>query len=172
MSWFKSAGTIDHGFFEERLSAYLDGELTAREHEALEHHLETCPACQWDLETLVQTIQWTRELPALTVPQVFTIPVPPEPVTSPRRRWNLLPILQGATALIAVLLVFAVAGDLMLGPLGGRQAPDMAYQQETVASDLEAAKMVEKAVEAPAPAEGETGIERTVVETVVVESEM
>jgi hypothetical protein len=167
----KFAGTTDHGFFEERLSAYLDGELTPREHKAVQHHLETCPACQWDLDTLEQTIQWTRELPALTVPRVFTIPVPPEPVRSPRR-WNFLPILQGATALIAVLLVFAVAGDLVLGPLGDSQAPNSMYQREMVSSDLEVTKVVEKVLEAPAAVEAETGIERTVVETVVVESEM
>ena len=171
MSRFKSAGTTKHGFFEERLSAYLDGELTPREHEAMEHHLETCTACQWELETLGQTIQWTRELPALTVPRVFTIPVPAEPARS-ARRWNLLPVLQGATALIAVLLVFAVAGDLMLGSFGGSQAPDMAYQREEAASEVEVTQVVEKMVEEPAIMEAEIGIERTVVEAVELESEM
>ena len=171
MSGNKSARTIDHGFFEERLSAYLDGELTPREHEAIEHHLETCPACQWELETLGQTIQWTRELPTLTVPRVFTVPVPVEPARSVRRRWNFLPVLQGATALIAVLLVFAVAGDLLLGSLGGSQAPDMAYQREMASSDIEATQVVEKVLEAPAAAEAEIEM-ATVLETVVVESEM
>ena len=171
MSGKKSARTIDHGFFEERLSAYLDGELTPREHEAVKHHLETCPACQWELETLNQTIQWTGELPTLTVPRVFTVPAPAEPARTARRRWNFLPVLQGATALIAVLLVFAVAGDLMLGSLGGSQAPDMAYQQEVASSDMEATQVVEKAVEEPAAAEARLEVE-TVLETVVVESEM
>jgi len=166
----KFAGTTEHGFFEERLSAYLDGELTRREHEAVERHVATCSTCQWELETLGQTIQWTRELPTLTVPRVFTIPVPAEPVRSVRWRRNLLPVLQGATALIAVLLVFAVAGDLMLGSLGGSQTPDMAYQQEVVSSDVEVTQVVEKMVEAPAAAEPE--MERTLVETVVLESEM
>ena len=172
MSRFKSAGTTKHGFFEERLSAYLDGELTPREHEAMEHHLETCTACQWELETLGQTIQWTRELPALTVPRVFTIPVPAEPARSARRRWNFLPVLQGATALIAVLLVFAVAGDLMLGSLGGSQAPDMAYQREEAASDVEVTQVVEKMVEEPAILEAEIEAARTVVEVVELEREV
>jgi hypothetical protein len=166
MSRSKSAGTTDHGFFEERLSAYLDGELTPREHKAVTHHLETCSACQCDLETLEQTVQWTRELPTLTVPRVFTIPVPPEPARPPRRRWNFLPALQGATALIAVLLVFAVAGDLMLGSLGGSQAPNATYQRELASSDMESTPVVE------APAAMEAELERTVVETVIVESEM
>ena len=172
MSGTKSAGTTDHGFFEERLSAYLDGELTPGEHEAVEHHLKTCSACQWDLETLGQTIQWTRELPTLTVPRVFTIPVPAEPERSFRRRWNFLPVLQGATALIAVLLVFAVAGDLMLGSMGRAPAPDAAYEQEVASSDIEVTQVVAKAVEEPSAAEPEPEAERTVVETIVLESEM
>ena len=172
MSRFKSAGTTEHGYFEERLSAYLDGELTPQEHEAVEHHLGTCSSCQWDLETLGQTIQWTRELPTLTVPRVFTIPVPAEPERSFRRRWNFLPVLQGATALIAVLLVFAVAGDLMLGSQPGGQAPDAAYQREVAPSSIEVTHVVEKAVEEPVAAEAELEIARTVVEAIEVESEV
>jgi hypothetical protein len=170
MSRFKSARTTEHGYFEERLSAYLDGELTSREHEAVEHHLETCSACQWDLETLGQTIQWTRELPTLTVPRVFTIPVPVEPERSPRRRWNLLPVLQGATALIALLLVFAVGGDIMFGTMG--RAPDSALQRDVAPSGIEVTRVVEKAVEEPVAAEAEPEVERTVVEAIVLESEV
>jgi len=190
MSRFKSVGKTEHGFFEERLSSYLDGELASHEHEAVEHHLKTCSACQWELETLAQTIQWTRELPTLQVPRVFTVPVPAEPARSSVRRRNFLPVLQGATALIAVLLVFAVAGDLMLGsrPMGG--GPDAPYREEIVLSEVEAVGVEEAPVaeeaaiaaeapvpaEAPAPAEPELGVEEmvieTVVETVVVELEV
>ena len=172
MSRHKSADTTEHGYFEERISAYLDGELSPREHEAVEHHLETCSACQWDLETLGQTIQWTRELPTLTVPRVFTIPVPAEPERASRRRWNFLPVLQGATALIAVLLVFAVAGDFMFFNLPTGRAPDAAYQQEAVSSDAQVTQVVEKAVEEPAAAEAVPEAEMTVVETVVLEAEI
>ena len=86
MSWFKSARTTEHGYFEERISAYLDGELVPQEYEAVGHHLETCPECQWELETLRQTTQWARELPTLTVPRVFTVPVAAEPGLWIRRR--------------------------------------------------------------------------------------
>ena len=170
MSWFKSARTTEHGYFEERISAYLDGELAPREYEAVEHHLETCPECQWQLETLRQTTQWARELPTLTVPRVFTIPVAAEPEPSARRRWNFLPVLQGATALVALLLVFAVAGDLMLGGTPAGRAPDTAYQQEVASIEMEPTKAVEKAVEEPA-AEPEMMVVETVLETVVVEGE-
>jgi len=170
MSWFKSARTTEHGYFEERISAYLDGELTPQEYEAVEHHLETCPECQWELETLRQTTQWARELPKLTVPRVFTIPVAAEPERVARRRWNFLPVLQGATALIAVLLVFAVGGDLLLNNAPVGRAPDAAYQQEVASIEMEATKIVEKAVEEPA-AEPEMMVVETVVETVEVEGE-
>jgi hypothetical protein len=179
MSRFKSAGTTEHGYFEERLSAYLDGELTPHEAEAVEHHLETCSDCQWDLETLGQTIRWTQELPTLAVPRVFTIPVSAEPERPIRRRWNLVPVLQGASALIAVLLVFAVAGDLMFGNLGVGSAPDTALQREEAPSSAEVAAElavevtleVEKAVEEPAAEPPMMMVaEETVVETVVVEA--
>ena len=171
MSWFKAARTTEHRYFEERLSAYLDSELTPGEIGAVEHHLETCSECQWELDTLRQTTQWTRELPTLTVPRVFTIPVPAEPERSVRRRWSFLPVLQGATALIAVMLVFAVAGDLMFGGMPAGRAPDIAYEQEVASSGVEATQVVEKAVEEPA-AEPEVMPAETVIETVVVEVEV
>lgn len=172
MSRFKSAGTTEHGYFEERLSAYLDGELTLREVEAVEQHLETCPDCQWNLETLGQTIRWTRELPTLTVPRVFTIPVSAEPERRTRRRWSFLPVLQGATALLAVLLVFAVAGDLMFGNLSTGSAPDIALQQEAAPLSMEPTQVAEKVVEEPAAAEPLMMMAETVMETVVLESEV
>jgi anti-sigma factor RsiW len=170
MSRFESAGTNEHGYFEERLSAYLDGELTPREVEAVEHHLETCPECQWDLETIRQTVQWTRELPTLTVPRVFTIPVSAEPERPARRRWSFLPALQGATALIALLLVFAVAGDLMFGNLDVGTASDIALQQEAAPRIVEPTQAVEKTVEEPA--EPPMMMVATAMETVVFESEV
>ncbi len=174
----KSVGTTEHEFFEERLSAYLDGELTPREHESVEHHLRTCSACQWEMETLAQTIQWTKELPALQVPRVFTVPVPAEPARSSIRRWNFLPVLQGATALIAVLLVFAVVGDFMLGGRLTENASDAVYEQEVASGEVEAPTEVEvaKIAEAPAAVEPEREVEevvvQTVVETVIIELEV
>jgi hypothetical protein len=147
----------------------LDGELTPREVEAVEHHLETCPDCQWNLETLGQTIQWTQELPTLVVPRVFTIPVSAEPERPTRRRWSFLPVLQGATALIAVLLVFAVTGDLMFGNLSMGSAPDTALQQEAAPVSMEPTQVAEKTVEEPA---AESPMMMMVEETVVVEAEV
>ena len=131
MSWFRQRDeTTEHSYFEERLSAYLDGELAPRERESFEQHLAACSSCRWELSTLRQTVQWASELPTVQVPRVFTIPVPAEPVRASRRRWTLLPVLQGATALVALLLVFAVAGDAMLTGFAPRSQSELPALQE------------------------------------------
>ncbi|MGD8738102.1 MAG: zf-HC2 domain-containing protein [Anaerolineae bacterium] len=159
--------TNEHRYIEEQLSAYLDGELAARDRAAVEHHLAECPACQWNLDTLRQTVQWSRELPTVSIPRVFTVPVPPEPVKAPRWGW-MTPVLQGATALVALLLFFVVAGDLVLTRTlpSGSLAP-AAVQGEAPADVV----MPPPAPQATQPllVEGEASL--TVVETVVLEME-
>ncbi len=157
----------DHRYFEERLSAYLDGALLPQEQDAVERHLAGCQACQWDVDTLRQTVQWTRELPTLPVPRVFTVPAPVQPERATRRRWSFLPVLQGATALIALLLFFAVAGDFWLGSFRQGAAPEMMLLEEPPPAAVKATKVVELEVEEGAP----TGM-AVVVETVVVEKEV
>jgi anti-sigma factor RsiW len=174
MTWFgKPNNKTEHQYFEERLSAYLDGELAPRERDAVERHVATCQACQWDLDTLRQTVEWMRELPTVPIPRVFTIPVPAQPERVPQRRWRLVPVLQAATALVALLLVFAVSGDFLLGGFRMGYAPETLSMQEPPAATVEATIVVEvvKEVEAPV-AEGETVVEKMVVETVEVEIEM
>lgn len=43
---------MDHGYFQDRLSAYLDGELTPEETRALAEHLQSCVECRRRLEDL------------------------------------------------------------------------------------------------------------------------
>lgn len=139
MSWIrKRRDTTDHVYVTERLSAYLDGELSPQEQRAVSQHLATCQTCRWQFDSLQQTVQWTRELPTIPVPRVFTIPAPAQPVPAARQRRGWMPLLQGATALIALLLVIVVAGDVMLtGVLGpgnvpASSAPALAPQSEPV----------------------------------------
>jgi anti-sigma factor RsiW len=155
-----------HQYYEERLSAYLDGELAPREQDAVERHLATCQECQWDLDTLQHTVQLMSELPAVPLPRVFTIPAPAEPERISRRRWNFLPLLQGATALVALLLFFAVAGDFVLmGPRRG-SAPELMLMQDQAPVAVEATQVVGLVREAEAP-EAEVAVEEAVAETVV-----
>jgi len=140
MPW---SSKTEHEYVDERLSAYLDGELTPQERSVVERHLAGCPDCQWNLETLRQTVQWTRELPTLAVPRVFTIPLPARPQRAPRWRWS-LPLLQGATALVALLLVVVVAGDLLLG--GALPLPGAAVMEQP-AADMQPVSAEEVALE-------------------------
>jgi predicted anti-sigma-YlaC factor YlaD len=168
----KPDAKAEHTYFEERLSAYLDGELLPQEQAAVEHHLATCQACQWDLDTVRQTVQWTRELPTLTVPRVFTIPAPAEPERAARRRWRFVPVMQGATALIALLLFFVVASDfLLVGSFRQAGAPEPMMMQATVVVEAEEVAPAEEAVMVVETVEVEAPVEEvvTVVETVVVE---
>jgi anti-sigma factor RsiW len=163
MSWSrKRKDTTEHAYTEERLSTYLDGALSPREQAAVDAHLATCEACRWNFDTLRRTVQWTRELPTVPVPRVFTIPVPAEPVRAPRGRWGFLPALQVATALVAVLLVFSVAGEMMLGTFPARLSPQpgavMEQQVEEVVEAIVVEEVeLEKEVAVPPP---EVGIAR------------
>jgi anti-sigma factor RsiW len=165
MSWLERRDKQNkHSYFQERLSAYLDGELVPREKEAVEQHLAGCSSCRWEVETLRQTVQWTAELPAVPIPRVFTIPAQAEPARA-RRRWRLVPALQAATALVALLLFFAVAGESMLTgslPLGAPAPGDSqeaARVVETVVVEKEVEKIVQEVPEAEVSAEEPVGEE-------------
>ena len=147
----------------EKLSAYIDRELTPEERVALERHLAECEDCRWNLETLRQTVEWTRSSAPVRLPRVFTIPVEtgaPQAVRARRPAWG-LPLLQGATALVALLFVVVVAGDLTLGSATPRSEPQMvAVQATTVLSQAvtsqpaAATEVVEHDVAGPAAAAG------------------
>jgi anti-sigma factor RsiW len=158
MSWLRKQKRTEHQIVEEQLSAYLDGELLPRERKVVEQHLTACPSCRWNLKTLRQTVQWTSELPTVWVPRTFTIPVPARPAPAARRS-RFVPVLQGATALVALLLFFVVAGDAMLT---GFQPVTMP-RPETQTLAREATSPVESS--------GAVVAATVVAETVVVEQE-
>ncbi len=143
----RNDGKTEHLWTEERLSAYLDDELSRKDRTAVEHHLARCQECQWNLRTMRQTVQWTRELPTVPVPRVFTIPAPAQPVRARPRRWGVA-LLQGATALAALLLVFAVAGDLVLTSVMPASQPEIQLMKEEVVVDVGATEAEEMVVTA------------------------
>ena len=55
----------------EELSAYLDGMLTADEHERVETHLQTCDTCREEREALEQTLSLIHTLPEIKPPENF-----------------------------------------------------------------------------------------------------
>ena len=86
----------------------------------------------------------------MPVPRVFTIPVEAQP-ERPVRRWRLVPVLQGATALVALLLFFVVAVDVDFWGAKPAMAPAPAGMLEQQAVEYQTTQVVrvEKEMEEP-----------------------
>jgi hypothetical protein len=109
---------------DEQLSAYLDDQLSAGERARLEARLATDPALQAELDALRHTVAVVRDLPPIPVPRNFILPQtvaararPLSPVHR-RRAWS-TPLLTAATAVVSLLFVVVLAGDLWLSGMEG-----------------------------------------------------
>lgn len=101
----------------ELLSAYLDGQVTPQECARVEQHLRACAACAHELEMLRYTTRLLRAVPRVSLPRAFTLSEADVRQTAARyraRRFSLY--LQGATALVAAMLLVVMVGDVLLGP--------------------------------------------------------
>lgn len=125
----------------DRLSAYIDNQLTPAERAALELRLTAEPELREMLRDLGLTVRALRALPAVTPPRSFALT--PAQAGAARQRsarspW--FPALRLATALSALVLAVVVAGDLGSGLLAMRPA----------ATEETAGAVVTAPVEAPA----------------------
>jgi len=130
---FKRFKRSEHERVEELLSAYIDGELSIEEATLVEKHLRLCSACTQELETLRQTVNLVRQLPAVSPPRSFTI----SHLVVPKRPWAWGYVyLRGATALAAFLLIVLLAGDLgfqhLWAPRMAAPAPEPMALEATV----------------------------------------
>ncbi|MDY7075856.1 MAG: hypothetical protein SXV54_02925 [Chloroflexota bacterium] len=149
---------------DERLSAYLDGEMSAGEWAHLEAQLVTDPALQAELDALRRTVELVRDLPSISVPRNFILPqttqARPQPARQVRlhRVWT-TPFLTAATTVVSLLFVAVLAGDLLLSGAGGMaSAPPVEMMLEVEAPP--------QAQQAPSSADEEIAAEVTVqVET-------
>ncbi len=57
----------------EHLSAYLDHQVSPAERARIHLHLQQCPECRAELESLRQTVQLLQALPRVAVPHAFTL---------------------------------------------------------------------------------------------------
>jgi len=136
-----------HRFCQDNLSAYLDGQLTAREQRQVRRHLEVCQACRDDLRALQRTVELVRHLPAVQAPRSFAIPLNVQPSRTPlwMRSW-VYNGMRAATVLATVLLVIALAGNALSLPpafnaplpaaatmMAGREAEPQAPSTATMA---------------------------------------
>lgn len=134
----------EHRFCQGNLSAYADGELSAREQERVRSHLAECEACRGDLEGLQWAVALLRQLPRVNAPHSFGIP-PTAPAPSLPlwlRPWA-FGALRAATGVAAILLVVALAGNALARPT---EAPLRA-----VSLDLSARELAQSAPAGEAP---------------------
>lgn len=119
----------------ERLSLYLDGELSGSELKLIAEHIETCTACRAELSSLEQTVDWLRRLEPVAIPSGLkdkilarvwaTSDSPPLAATQRLtmgwqrvwRRWG-----RTMSAAAAVLIVAVLIGKAVVSPgLGLKQ---------------------------------------------------
>ena len=93
----------------DRLSAYLDNQLSARERAELESRLAREPELRATLSDLQRTVRVLRLLPVVKPPRRFTLT--PAMVGARARREPLFPALRLAAAFCAIVLAVVVAGD-------------------------------------------------------------
>lgn len=128
-------GKNEHSYVGERLSAYIDRALPEQERARVQAHLESCAACREELESLLWAKRLLRETPTVAVPRAFVVrradlerrSSVKRLLVTPRRRT--LWATQWATALVALLFVFVLAGDMLTGGsmmLTAHKAPDEA----------------------------------------------
>jgi anti-sigma-K factor RskA len=108
--------------YEELLGPYVMGELTAEEERELEHHLEGCPECQNELESIRRTHELLRkEAATVPPPEVkgrVLVQARSEPPARSGVRWRLLVSAAATLLVIAVLgvgLLWANLGDSSSG---------------------------------------------------------
>ena len=111
----------------ERLSAYLDGELSEAEAAKLEARLQAEPLLRGGLEEMRQTSQLVAALPQARVPRNFILS--PEMAGQVERGWR-YPVMQLATALAAFAFLVVVGFDAIAsqGFSFGAGAPNMAAE--------------------------------------------
>jgi len=150
---------------DELLSAYLDGELSAEERARLETQLATDAALRAELDALRHTVSLVRGLPSIPVPRNFILPqtagASPRPAQRVRlRRAWAAPFLTAATAVVSLLFVVVLAGDLLFSGMGGlasTPAPERA--------------MVEAPQEVPPPMSETEDVALEIEVTVAVEAD-
>ena len=146
-----------HDHVLDRLSSYIDGQLGGDEQARVEAHLNTCQSCRDDLRTL----RWTRDL----LQEVAPVPVPRSfvireaDVSRPKRAaFGRRPLasLQWATALVAIMFIAVVTGDVWRNaqyPSGGAEQPTWSARKQTLPERVVGSPEAE--IEATVPVEGE-----------------
>jgi len=136
----------------EKLSAYLDGQLSAREAALLEKKILSDEIYQETLADLRATRELLHSVPNKRVPHNFTL-TPQMAGIKDRQRTRLFPVLSYSSAiagfLVVASLVLEMFGGMVLGgvrsPMMAREVPEAAFALE--AQDAVSEEALEKVVE-------------------------
>ncbi len=117
----------------ELLSDYLDGQLAEETRQQVAAHLETCPRCRADYESLRQTVRLLQQLPMRPVPRSFAITA-----STPPRRTSLfwLRVANGALAAVFIALLAARLVLPGIGRTSASQAVSPAHPVEPAARSV------------------------------------
>lgn len=133
----------------ETLNAYLDNVLAPAERDRLEGQLARDANLRTELEQLRVVKLQLRAMPRRRVPRSFALD--PALYGRPKAQplLQLYPVLRGATAMTAFLLIFVVALGIFSGQFGGVGAP--APAAEVAVSQVEEEAAPAESAEVPAP---------------------
>ncbi|MGH2523195.1 MAG: anti-sigma factor family protein [Anaerolineales bacterium] len=139
----------------ERLSAYLDDQLSSAEKAKLEKRLAQEPELKAALADLRMTVRALRSLPSVKPPRNFTLS---RAQALQRRGGGVVPLLRLATTFAALALVIVVAGDFLSlsASRNAMNAPAQVAERST-----EAENATESAVAAGAPASADAQLATT-----------
>ncbi len=101
------APLLPDGHLGDRLSAYLDGELSAVEQRRVSEHVVACVQCRGELHDLDRARIAVRSLPGVDTGQLELVPAPP----SPRRRRLAVAGSIGVAAAIVLFLGLSFGGQ-------------------------------------------------------------
>ena len=135
LNWLRNWRKTEEEQTEERISAYVDGALTAVEKRAFEREMAANSALQEAVEAEQALKTTLSQLPRLRAPRNFTLDTA---VYGQQKRptlaMQLYPRLRTATAVVGLLLVGIIALNFLAGPANPSAAPESAvalFQQES-----------------------------------------
>jgi len=145
---------FNHKFTLDNLSAYLDGELDARQRARIERHLATCSACQHELATLRATVELLSRVPAKPVPRSFVLPASVQAQQARYKFWSTAySALRASTLAVAFMLVLFLSSDALIGMRAIMPGQPARVVQPAMQKVADAPREVAQAAEAARPAE-------------------
>ena len=141
-----------HAWVDERLSDYIDNQLSASDRAQFDKHLSECSPCRASLESMKWTVALMKQTPVVTTRRSFVLPVPVK--RQPTWAFGFASF----AAVAATLLLFALIGIDLITQLGGgysvaapAAAPFVAQQKFPAASSSSAGGLLAAPTFAPMP---------------------